>query len=488
MLGGATGAAVNYGRSLRSVLEFDFGEGIVLWQAQHILDTAKTYRNIDTPPHNVTHYPPLYHLAVRAAVGSDGDWLYAGRLVSYVSGLVLVLILGGLTFAILPRGTKPVDRITAAIVSGCSFFLIRPSDWIRLARVDMLGLALMFGGLALVCAARKKLARELLGIALMVAAGFTKHAFFTVPAACLLAQLFFDRRRFVILAAWGAVLATVPLFYLQSVTHGGFLLNLLGYNVNPLLLSALTFHLRLLLQEHVGLLALGSPLLVYGIVEGVRHGREKAWLRKVDASTFRWTIFLLALHLCISGVWLAGMGKVGSALNYALPFLLTLNLGAGLTTWYLLTRWKTARGMSIYPLACLAVAVALSQLPDVRPLVRTLPPASEAIATQERNRLIATLKAEKGPIYSEDMTALLQSGHDVPAEPAIVTLLAERGKWDESAFVNKFAQHYWSIVVVNDLSSPERYSPAVRRAIADSYTESERFGETKLFRPRTAAQ
>jgi hypothetical protein len=489
-LAGGAGTALNHWRLLRSPLTFDFGEGIVLWQAQHILERDKTYRSIDTPPYNVTHYPPLYHFAVRAMVGENGDWLYTGRLLSFMSGMGMVLVLGATTFFLLPARTKAWDKITAAVVSGCSLFLDNSSDWMRIARVDFMGLTLMFCGLAILCIGRKRLLWELSGLTLLIAAGFTKHVFFTVLAACLLAQLLIDYRRLAIWGAWIVAVAAVPLLYFQSVTNGGFLMNLLGYNQNPYLFSTLSRHLRGVLFYHAMLIAFGVPFLIYGMVWLARRLKLSGslWRQKVNRSNFRWYILALAIHLLIAGVWLIAMGKVGSGPNYALPFLLTINLGAGLTTWYVLFHWRASTSTATYPPACLAVMIALTLIPEARMLVRAPVSVLNEQELQERQRLISTLKAEKGPIYSEDMVVLLQAGHEVLAEPAIITVLADKGKWDETAFVRAIVNHDWPLILVNDLNNTERFSPAVRQAIRQSYYQAEKIGDALLYRPRLASQ
>src|SRR5262249_55421047 len=95
--------------AMARVSPIDYGEGIVVWQAQHILDSSLTYRSISTPPSNVTHYPPVYHLVVCAAEKFTHNWLAAGRLVSLISGIGSVFVIGALVFAVLPRRVSPAD-------------------------------------------------------------------------------------------------------------------------------------------------------------------------------------------------------------------------------------------------------------------------------------------------------------------------------------------------------------------------------------------
>jgi hypothetical protein len=238
-IAGALGHTAAMLRDCWDPSEIDYGEGIVIWQAEHILDSSLTYRNISTPPYNVTHYPPLYHLVTQAFELAIHNWLAAGRLVSVASGLGIVLTIGALVYAVLPRRVSRADRWTAAIFAGCSVFL-HPftTYWMRTARVDILGLFLSVVAMALYVCRRQQRGWLLSAVTLFVLAGFTKQALITIPLACLLLEAFLNWRRLLAPAAWGAGLTVVPVMAMQYRTHGGFLLNLVYYNGNSMALAS----------------------------------------------------------------------------------------------------------------------------------------------------------------------------------------------------------------------------------------------------------
>ena len=235
MIAGALGNIAVMLRDCWDPRQIDYGEGIVLWQAQHILDPSMTYRNISTPPYNVTHYPPLYHLATRAVEIVNHNWMAAGRLVSVASGLGTALVIGALIFAVLPRRVSRADRWTAAIFGGCSIFLHPIHHVLDEDRQSGLSrtvyLPCCHGDLSLAAAVGHGKSSA---VTIFVLAGFTKQALITIPLACLLLESFLNRRRMLAGLAWGAGLAAVPLIVMQYRTHGGFLLNLVYYNVNPM--------------------------------------------------------------------------------------------------------------------------------------------------------------------------------------------------------------------------------------------------------------
>ena len=83
--------------------ELDYGEGIVLWQAQHIFQQQHAYGSLDDSPYIVYHYPPLYHYAARLLAETRLEPLAAGRLVSLLSVYGAVLFGGLLVYGLTRR-------------------------------------------------------------------------------------------------------------------------------------------------------------------------------------------------------------------------------------------------------------------------------------------------------------------------------------------------------------------------------------------------
>jgi hypothetical protein len=95
-----------------------------------------------------------------------------------------------------------------------------------------------------------------------------------------------------------------------------------------------------------------------------------------------------------------------------------------------------------------------------------------------------------GPAFSEDMNLLYKAGKDIPAEPAMVQVLANAGMWDEQPFVQMIQEHRFALVVTmlnretQERFSRQRYSPAVATAIEQAYVQTAMIGDYMIFRPR----
>jgi len=56
--------------------------------------------------------------------------------------------------------------------------------------------------------------------------------------------------------------------------------------------------------------------------------------------------------------------------------------------------------------------------------------------------------------------------------------------WDERPFIRLVQEQNFALIVAYDLSSRERYSPAVASAIEQAYEETTTVGDYRIYRPR----
>ena len=489
MIAGALGNIAGMLRDCWDPRQIDYGEGIVLWQAQHILDPSMTYRNISTPPYNVTHYPPLYHLATRAVELLTNNWLAAGRLVSVASGLGAALVIGALIFAVLPRRVLLIDRSTAAIFGGCSIFL-HPftTYWMRTARVDFLGIVFSLAAMAIYLW-RRQWGWQLVAVTIFVLAGFTKQALITIPLACLLLESFLNGRRMLAGLAWGAGLAAIPLILMQYRTHGGFLLNLVYYNVNPMDFAGVKVILANLFHSPWILVALAVPATA---VTGMRMLRRRAcslawWRRRCEESALLRMLLLITVHIAISLVLLpVALAKQGASTNYLLPLILTLSPLTGIVVWRVFATARASRhydfallcSFSLLLLACQPMLYAAPRI-----LSRSYEGDLEKFAA-ERRALIAQVRSTPGTVYSEDMLLLLQADKDVFAEPAIITVLTASARWDEGPFLDLLARKAFPLILVRNLDYRVCFSPAVAKMIRANYEKNGLLDGLVVYHPR----
>jgi hypothetical protein len=99
--------------------------------------------------------------------------------------------------------------------------------------------------------------------------------------------------------------------------------------------------------------------------------------------------------------------------------------------------------------------------------------------------LLARLRGlPPGPVLSDDMVALLQSGREVGAEPGILLELAQTGLWDEQLLVGMLERHdFRAVVTAYDPGDPTfdaRYLPRTRAAMLANYPVVERYGDYRL--------
>jgi hypothetical protein len=179
-------------------------------------------------------------------------------------------------------------------------------------------------------------------------------------------------------------------------------------------------------------------------------------------------------------------GKQGADHNYFFEVDLAAALGSGLFLgWLMQDRKRRAGGNYLLVPLFVTMLFTLHTLRTVEPLFNALREAVKPVPdySQEMKDFLVGLR---GPVYSENMTLLMQAKLDVPAEPAIITCLARRRQWDESGFVKSLADgHFAAIVVTSELSNRERFSPAIAQAIEKRYMAARNIGPFKIYEPRT---
>ena len=172
--------------AFRTDSELDYGEGIVLWQAANVTNWKKAYHPVEEYPHNVFHYPPLFHLTSRAVAPLTNTLLEAGRLTSILS-LAGTCLVGALLVALtLPPGGSGFGRFIGAFTAGTLVFATPVWTWGVLMRVDMLAIFLTGCGVTLFVLSRRRAALAFLAFVFFVAGVYTKQTSLAAPLACFL--------------------------------------------------------------------------------------------------------------------------------------------------------------------------------------------------------------------------------------------------------------------------------------------------------------
>src|SRR5882757_5780898 len=127
--------------------QLDYGEGIV-WQQALLMLGPRMYGDINQYPFVVFHYPPFYHVTVRAVSALGIDMLVAGRSISFLAALVIGAVCARLAYLATPVGMERGARLAGAATAGMSVFCCLPLiHWAAVMRVDMLAVALSIVGI-----------------------------------------------------------------------------------------------------------------------------------------------------------------------------------------------------------------------------------------------------------------------------------------------------------------------------------------------------
>jgi hypothetical protein len=487
---GLAAFALRAGVSLSTQEELDYGEGIVLWQATHVTNWKKAFHPLENYPHIVFHYPPVYHLTARLMAAATGDLLTAGRLTSILSLTASCLVTALLTAMCLPSGGSLAARWLGSFSAGTLIFTTPVWTWTYLMRVDTLAIFLSFTGLALFVLARRRPALAFLSFACFVAAIYTKQTMVAAPAACLLLA-FVEKPRFsVFLLAFAVSAGVVVLVVLQTLTDGLFLRHIIGYNLNPFALGRLFRFWIDNASRSTALLSVAAmfPVALFCRRSGSVPGLVQRVRLALGRSAFERCITVAAVHFWLAAATTVAAGKQGAYLNYFLEFDLSASLISGLFLGWLVRRVSFRPQGSYGLLALLIIPLfllqAASNIITFRDAIRTF----SQPAPNHSEEVVRFLQELPEPVYSENMTILMQAGKEIPAEPAIITALAKSGRWDESSFVSRIEHGQFQAIVVNwketSLSDRERFSESVARAVHQRYSLSKSFGPFGVYLPK----
>ncbi len=480
----AAGAALHVVRMLSGVVEpveIDYGEGIILFQASQILDLHQAFRPIEQYPHIVFHYPPVYHLLLRLLTPLFSNPLLAGRLISMVS----TLWIAGLFVWLVRRTSRrhaPARTAWLAALFACACALHLPAlEWVPYARVDLLGLALQFTALALICAGLPSLPNHALAFLLLLLGLYTKQSLVAIPAAAILLVAAVRPMRalwltLALIASGGGIL-----LMLAWVTDGGVLKHWLLYNLNPFYVrSALAWQLRLS-ANLAPLVAAGlaASALTFPLASGRDWRRSLGMARhRLAASPLRRAGLGFGVAFLFSFLTSWSIGKEGANLNYCLEWQFALCPLAGIFVMLLVRRWNQRdRAMLLMrPLVVVLFAVTTLQLGaeaahDCGVAIGWPSGARRKLiaARREQAELVRVISSFTGPVICENMTALQLAGKTIPFEPAIIKQTAETGIFNETGLLNRTSSRFFDAVILDKRSYSFRFTPRMLKAIRENY-------------------
>jgi 4-amino-4-deoxy-L-arabinose transferase-like glycosyltransferase len=472
--------------ALHYPFELDYGEGIVIWQAQHVTDLKVAFRSIAEFPHVVFHYPPLYHVASRLFALLTGDLLIAGRLVSIVATFGISFLSGLIVWSALPSRIPVSVRATGAVAGAALCYSIDTLSWAVYMRVDMLALFFEFAGIYLYLQGNRRPWLEYAAFLCFCLALYTKQTMVAGPLACGVVALLIAPRRAVKEVGLLVACAGVTMVALELLTRGQFFRHLFLYNRNPFSLRRLISILKpnIMATGSIAAAALALPVAFLGGLLGRPGDRltrfRAAMLRSPSHRFIAVGGLFLVLALCVS----LTAGKAGASPNYMLEWNFAACPLAAMLFADVLRRWHQHRSV---PAAY--VAILLSPVLYANTFGNLFMPTflteGGTARQQSSAAVVERIRQVEGPVYSTDMVLLYRAGKALAAEPAIISVLAEGGQWNDRPFVNRIESGYFDLIVSRySLSDSLFFSPGVGSAIGRAYKLKEDVGGYKIYSPR----
>jgi hypothetical protein len=264
---------------------------------------------------------------------------------------------------------------------------------------------------------------------------------------------------------------------LQVWTSGGFLLNIITYNMNPLSLRGV--FARLWFERS------SSPVMVLALLAGwfvcrsafpsIARGQFRAtWhqIRDLRAAEKAFVCRgLLLLDFVLVSLMTSAILKSGSNVNYLLDF---LAIGCTLIGIMLVDYWRGTAGGRWAFSATISVLMLTVAIQSVRHFTEAK--MAETLPSQEA--LVQRIAAASKPVASDDMALLMRAGKQVVFEPAIVNALAEAGAWDQTPLLQMIRSNGFAFMLTVDdnVGGGGVRTPAVDAAMREAYPRVEKVG------------
>jgi hypothetical protein len=480
--------------AIRYPFELDYGEGIV-WQQALLIPGERMYGDITRFPFIVFHYPPLYHLAVRALAAPGIDWLIAGRSISVACTAAIGALAAALSYDAVQQRVGRGAAAAGAAVSGLTVFCYGPVVyWSPLMRVDMMAIALSFLGVWLAGRAGGRPWLLRLAVLSFVLAIYTKQNSIAAPLAVLAVSLRADWRRAVNAFGPGLAVGLAALLALSWATHGGFLRHLLLYNLNRFNLGAV---LAWVPEEspHGLFLVLAIGGLAAGWQLALRHRGTQpavAFRLRLDSDVTTRLMAILTLYLLLSTGMLASLGKSGATLNYLVEWMCIWSVLIGVLVASVIAPVAAVGRLAGSPAGGKRAAAALLVLATLFIQVMVMPTSvdrgtDDPGRVQRLEALVARIREARRPVLSDDMVLLMKAGKEVPWEPAIFAELASTGRWDERLITGVIAARAFAFIITSvpppAPARDERFNPAVGAAIENAYPRIEEVAGHQIHLP-----
>ena len=469
----------------------DYAEGIV-WQQMLLIPGPRMYAGVTQPPFIVFHYPPVYHLLVRAVAALGIDPLAAGRGVSLAAIIITAAFAGGITFSAMQGNASHKARIVGSVLAGLMVTTYRPvreaAVWMR---PDALAIALSMAGIYFSILAHDRYIKFIIPVILFFLAVYTKQTELSAPIAALAIIAIIDFRRALTAAAFGLTVSSISFIILMLTTHGGFWQHIITYNLHNRFIPKNVVELLYRQKgDSLGLLA-GTGAFVFLWWNEARQmsgGDFGGWIAAIRQSKKLRTLCIVSLWFALASAQLVELGKSGAWDNYFVEWMCITTVPIGMAA---TIAWDGLTIRSKYTPLFGLVGLLLSLFLAGHALHRSrfefgIVDNPEAAAVREH--LVDLIRASRKPIISDDMVLILRAGKHVFIEPAIFTELADTGYWDQRPLLKLIQNQAFALIItqadtMEDEVAGGIFTQEVAHAIETSYPYVEHLENYVIRRP-----
>ncbi len=480
---------------IRFPFDYDQGEGFELVDTIMFSKGQWPYQDTETYPFYSSNYPPLFHVIAAPFVWLFGPAYWYGRLLGFLGTLVSA---AAIAYAVYRGGRHRL----VAVIAGLAFLASNTVYHIGpLFRQHMT--MVMFEILAIVVLAHvneiadkdKRRKQLILGLALLLAAGFTKQLAYATALAAFAFLFIRNPRRAIISGAIFGAVGVALIVWIVVATDGQWWTQTIAANVNPY--NA---------QQTIGLYRLFWRLHGFLIVPAVLLVLYEFYFDRLSIYSL-WFIAAIA-NGTLSGKWGAGDSYFATAI--AATMILsgifisrTLNRQWHFPENYLsrifvppLQRYApqlATLALLIVPFAYIGYGRAVLHLPTTGPVFEQvadfldIEPNAQGNFYDSAGRLVggyadighlttredieageaivALMNATDAAVLSEEAAFSLRAGRDVITNPTQLLNLANNDLFEGDALIDMIERQEFGLIVMR----AQFYPPAVLEAIGQAY-------------------
>lgn len=473
------------GALLRFPYDYDQGEGFELYDTVLHAQGLWPYADSQIYPYYTSIYPPLFHILTAPLVMAFGPQLWTGRLVSFLASLIAAVAIGVMVRRAAHAGPRGVGPLIGTL-SGLAFlastytFMIGPlfRQHMTMVMFECLGIATLAafdwpggkGWLAQPDAPAGHTWQQLaLGLAFLIAAGYSKQLAVGTVAAGLLYLFLRDPARGVVAAIVAAAVAGGLFAWINVVTDGWFYVSIIKANINAFDLPQMWGFYGEWLSLHAVVVA-GAVLLVGFELTRGRPSLYTLWFLAAVATGAlsgkygageSYFVTATAAACVLFGRGAAGLMTRGGTSAAWLARLTS----AGIAALFIL---QTALTFHTYTYGFpYAQVTALLGIPDQprgyydRQGYTQLGPRPNAADQAAGDEIVALVRAADGPVFSEEAGFLFAADKPVVTNAFPQLVMFQAGLFDPTAEIAQIERRGFGLVVLRGFFYPKPVLDAI---------------------------